>query len=139
MSPSFPLGSTSLFGSAPWSPFPLTVEVTAQIVVVPSRFTRPVRLRRPSEPDRAQQCHSDRSQPSPPGRLLHGACAPVWPYDFLRTNTLFEVIHRHHMRTAWSDKHPAYDITNGNDPDSEPANVPAPMSMTSSRPKSTRN
>jgi hypothetical protein len=57
----------------------------------------------------------------------------------VRTNTLFEVIHRHHMRTAWSDKHPAYAITNGNDPDSEPANAPAPMSMTSPRPKSTRN
>ena len=39
---------TSLFGSAPWSPFPLTVEVTAQIVTVPSPFTRPVMLRRPS-------------------------------------------------------------------------------------------
>ena len=39
---------TSLFGSAPWSPFPLTVEVTPQIVTVPSPFTRPVMLRRPS-------------------------------------------------------------------------------------------
>jgi predicted AlkP superfamily pyrophosphatase or phosphodiesterase len=59
-----------------------------------------------------------------PGQLLHGVCAPVWPHNFVRTNTLFEVIHRHHMRTAWSDKHPAYDIINGNDPDSEPANAP---------------
>ena len=40
--------ATSLFGSAPWSPFPLTVEVTPQIVTVPSPFTRPVMLRRPS-------------------------------------------------------------------------------------------
>ena len=39
---------TSLFGSAPWSPLPLTVEVIAQIVTVPSRLTRPVMLRRPS-------------------------------------------------------------------------------------------
>ena len=39
---------TSWFGSAPWSPLPLTVEVTAQIVAVPSRLTRPVMLRRPS-------------------------------------------------------------------------------------------
>jgi hypothetical protein len=36
---------TSLFGSAPWSPFPLTVEVTPQIVTVPSSFTWPVMLR----------------------------------------------------------------------------------------------
>jgi len=40
--------STSLFGSAPWSPPPLTVEVIAQIVAVPFGLTRPMRLRRPS-------------------------------------------------------------------------------------------
>jgi len=39
---------TSLFGSAPWSPLALMVEVTAQMVTVPSLFTLPVRLRRPS-------------------------------------------------------------------------------------------
>jgi hypothetical protein len=39
---------TSWFGSAPWSPPPLTVEVTAQIVTVPLGLTGPVRLRRPS-------------------------------------------------------------------------------------------
>src|ERR1700722_3803478 len=39
---------TSLFGSAPWSPPPLTVAVMAQIVTVPSELTRPVMLRRPS-------------------------------------------------------------------------------------------
>ena len=59
-----------------------------------------------------------------PGQLVHGVCSPVWPHNFVRTNTIFEVIHRHHMRTAWSDKHAAYDIINGNDPDNEPANAP---------------
>ncbi len=59
-----------------------------------------------------------------PGQLAHGVCAPVWPHNFVRTNTIFEVIHRHHLRTAWSDKHAAYDIINGNDPDSEPSNAP---------------
>jgi hypothetical protein len=59
-----------------------------------------------------------------PGRLVHGVCVPVWPHNFVRTNTIFEVIHRHHLRTAWSDKHAAYDIVNGNDPDSEPVNGP---------------
>ena len=39
---------TSLFGSAPWSPLPLIVDVMAQIVAVPSSLMRPVRLRRPS-------------------------------------------------------------------------------------------
>jgi hypothetical protein len=39
---------TSWFGSAPVSVLPLTVEVIAQIVAVPSRLTRPTRWRRPS-------------------------------------------------------------------------------------------
>lgn len=39
---------TSLFGSAPGSALPLTVEVDAQRVTVPSRLAFPVRLRRPS-------------------------------------------------------------------------------------------
>jgi arylsulfatase A-like enzyme len=43
----------------------------------------------------------------------HGNCRPVFPHDFLRVNTIFEVIHRAGGRTAWSDKHPAYDIVNG--------------------------
>jgi len=48
-----------------------------------------------------------------PGRLANGTCRPVWPHNFVRTNTIFGVIHDHGMRTAWSDKHPAYDIING--------------------------
>jgi len=31
----------------------------------------------------------------------------------VRSNTLFEVIKQHGHRTAWADKHPAYDIVNG--------------------------
>lgn len=52
-----------------------------------------------------------------------GACKPVWPHNIVRANTIFGVIHAHHMRTAWSDKHPAYDIINGTDP-SQPTNGP---------------
>ena len=40
-------------------------------------------------------------------------CAPVWPHQFLRVNTVFEVIKAAGMPTAWSDKHPAYDLVNG--------------------------
>lgn len=35
-------------------------------------------------------------------------CAPVYPWDFPRTNTIFSVIHQAGGYTAWSDKHPAY-------------------------------
>jgi hypothetical protein len=37
----------------------------------------------------------------------HG-CAPVYPWNFVRTNTIFGVIHAAGGYTAWSDKHPAY-------------------------------
>jgi len=40
-------------------------------------------------------------------------CTPVFPHNFIRVNTIFEVIKRSGGRTAWSDKHPAYDFVNG--------------------------
>ena len=40
-------------------------------------------------------------------------CVPVYPHQFNRVNTIFEVIRAHGGHTAWSDKHPAYDILNG--------------------------
>lgn len=40
-------------------------------------------------------------------------CAPVYPHQFLRSNTFFEVIKAAGGYTAWSDKHPAYDYVQG--------------------------
>ena len=40
-------------------------------------------------------------------------CRPVYPHDYLRVNTIFEVAHAAGMRTAWSDKHPSYDMVRG--------------------------
>ncbi|MBS1799945.1 MAG: alkaline phosphatase family protein [Acidobacteria bacterium] len=37
----------------------------------------------------------------------HG-CAPVYPWEFVRANSIFSVIHKAGGYTAWSDKHPAY-------------------------------
>ena len=43
-----------------------------------------------------------------------GHCAPLYPHNALRVNTVFEVIKEAHAgRTAWADKHPAYDLVNG--------------------------
>jgi hypothetical protein len=42
-----------------------------------------------------------------------GDCRPVYPHQFLRVNTVFEVVHEAGLRTAWSDKHPSYDLVNG--------------------------
>jgi Type I phosphodiesterase / nucleotide pyrophosphatase len=35
-------------------------------------------------------------------------CAPVYPWNFVRTNTIFGVIHAAGGYTAWSDKHASY-------------------------------
>ena len=40
-------------------------------------------------------------------------CAPVYPHQFLKVNTIYEVAHAAGLRTAVSDKHPSYEILNG--------------------------
>jgi hypothetical protein len=40
-------------------------------------------------------------------------CAPVYPHQYLRVNTIFEVVKSHGGYTAWTDKHPSYEWTNG--------------------------
>jgi hypothetical protein len=40
-------------------------------------------------------------------------CNPVFPYNFVRTNTVFGVIHNAGGRTAWSDKHAVYIAVSG--------------------------
>ena len=56
-----------------------------------------------------------------PGALLDPAalpvdpasCKPVYPHQYLKVNTVFEVAKSAGLTTAWSDKHPAYEILNG--------------------------
>lgn len=38
---------------------------------------------------------------------------PIYPNQYLHVNTIFEVAHRHHLLTAWSDKHPAQLVLSG--------------------------
>ena len=40
-------------------------------------------------------------------------CKPVYPHEYLRVNTIFEVAKENGLRTAWVDKHPAYDLLQG--------------------------
>ncbi|HZB96915.1 MAG TPA: alkaline phosphatase family protein, partial [Herpetosiphonaceae bacterium] len=42
----------------------------------------------------------------------HG-CTPLYPHQYLRVNTIFEVVKAAGGHTAWADKHPAYEILNG--------------------------
>ena len=41
------------------------------------------------------------------------SCKPLIPGDYLKVNTVFAVAHDAGLRTAWSDKHPAYAILAG--------------------------
>jgi hypothetical protein len=43
----------------------------------------------------------------------NNGCKPVYPHNFIRVNTVFEVVKKQGGYTAWSDKHPAYDFYNG--------------------------
>jgi hypothetical protein len=40
-------------------------------------------------------------------------CNQVYPWEFVRTNTIFGLIHAAGGYTAWSDKHPAYSAVSG--------------------------
>jgi hypothetical protein len=51
-----------------------------------------------------------------PQRLIRdpkAGCAPVYPWNFVRTNTIFGVVHQAGGYTAWSDKHPSYSSVAG--------------------------
>jgi len=51
-----------------------------------------------------------------PARLIRDPkknCAPVYPWNFVRTNTIFGVVHGAGGYTAWSDKHPSYSSVSG--------------------------
>jgi len=40
-------------------------------------------------------------------------CKPIYPNRYLKVNTIFEIARQHGLRTAWSDKHPAYQALSG--------------------------
>ena len=40
-------------------------------------------------------------------------CKPILPSQYLKVNTIFNVAREHGLRTAWSDKHPAYQMFSG--------------------------
>jgi hypothetical protein len=40
-------------------------------------------------------------------------CAPIYPWNFIRTNTIFGVVHAAGGYTAWIDKHPSYSMASG--------------------------
>jgi hypothetical protein len=41
------------------------------------------------------------------------SCTPVYPHQFIRTNTIFNVVKQAGLHTAWSDKHLSYELVSG--------------------------
>jgi hypothetical protein len=61
-----------------------------------------------------------------PDRLVRDPfnnCKPVYSWNFVRTNTIFGVIHRAGGYTAWSDKHAGYASVSGPTGTDQPSNV----------------
>jgi hypothetical protein len=61
-----------------------------------------------------------------PDRLVRdpfNSCKPVYPWNFVRTNTIYGVIHAAGGRTAWSDKHAVYAVVSGPTGTDQPSNV----------------
>ena len=50
-------------------------------------------------------------------------CQPVYPWNFIRTNTIYGVIHAAGGYTAWSDKHAVYAMVSGPTGAATPSNV----------------
>jgi hypothetical protein len=50
-------------------------------------------------------------------------CNPVYAWNFIRTNSIYGVIHAAGGYTAWSDKHAAYAAVNGHTNSALPSNV----------------
>ncbi|HEX8764234.1 MAG TPA: alkaline phosphatase family protein [Candidatus Acidoferrum sp.] len=61
-----------------------------------------------------------------PDRLVRdpfNSCKPVYPWNFVRTNTIYGVIHAAGGYTAWSDKHAVYAVVSGPTGTNQPSNV----------------
>lgn len=48
-----------------------------------------------------------------PQTLVNGVCTNLYPHQRVRVNTVFEVVHEAGHQTAYTDKHPAYDLVRG--------------------------
>ncbi|KAA8911411.1 type I phosphodiesterase/nucleotide pyrophosphatase [Sphaerosporella brunnea] len=48
-----------------------------------------------------------------PRAIINGVCTPVFPHSRIRVNTVFEVVASKGKVTAYTDKHPAYDMVRG--------------------------
>ncbi len=62
-------------------------------------------------------------EPSRFDRDPANGCSPMYPWNFVRTNSIFGVIHAAGGYTAWSDKHPSYSAVNGHETGATASNL----------------
>lgn len=48
-----------------------------------------------------------------PQSMIGGKCTWTYPHQRIRVNTIYEVVHASGKQTAYTDKHPAYDMVRG--------------------------
>ena len=48
-----------------------------------------------------------------PEAIVDGKCEPIYPHQRIRVNTAFEIVVAAGKKTAYADKHPAYDLVRG--------------------------
>ena len=105
----FPAGTTNCSGLAPG----------AEVTYFEQADKNPLALDAgqglPGLPDGILQLTGDATSLIDRGQLPVDAatCQPVYPHQYLKVNTIFEVARAAGLRTAWADKHVAYEVLNG--------------------------
>jgi hypothetical protein len=100
----FPAGTTKCVGKAPGG----QVNYDASIDVNPNSLDAGEGLK--DLPNSILQMTSNlRSVINPAALPVSAAtCKPIYPNQYLKVNTIFNVAEQAGLRTAWSDKHPSY-------------------------------
>lgn len=99
---------------------PITLDAGERIAA-PALMRLPKNTLRQTLADSAAITKAILSMTSTPQALLDPAalpvdpttCLPVYPHNYIKVNTVFDVARSSGLRTAWSDKHAAYEILNG--------------------------
>lgn len=91
----------------------LTVPIPGAPNLCPSQIGTPVAFDESDDYDLTALNGGGGIDPKNLPRDPNDGCKPIYPHEYLRVNTIFEVVKAHGGRTAWVDKHPSYEWTNG--------------------------
>ena len=105
----FPQGTTSCTGTPPGGEVAYTEQDDINLNSVDAGQGLP------SLPGDILQLKSNPDQLINPANLPVDplSCQPIYPHSYIQVNTIFNVAHNAGLLTAWSDKHPAYEVASG--------------------------